>query len=162
MFWLGLFEGWLMLSVRLICIQWMTLHVLLSLICWLAIHPLDSVIHPLFNWALVWQTFPNNVKFSHQLYPRGKWTLSSLSYMCFQGRAGWFRSRAYSFCLGWEGIAIRGKSSDSKYRNYELKLSMNIEMVYNLNLDQIFLLHVSQKFKENRWEWQRCLYSLWE
>ena len=62
MFWLGLFEGWLMLSVRLICIQWMTLYVLLSLICWLVIHPLDSVIHPLFNWALVWPDFSEQCK----------------------------------------------------------------------------------------------------
>ena len=161
MFWLGLFEGWLMLSVRLICIQWMTLYVLPSLICWLAIHPLDSVIHPLFNWALVWPDFSEQCKVFSLTVPKRKVNFV-FSYMCFQGRAGWFRSRAYSFCLGWEGIVIRGKSSDSKYRNYELKLSMNIEMVYNLNSDQIFLLHLSQKFKENRWEWQRCLYSLWE
>ena len=30
----------------------MTLYVLLSLIRWIAIYPFDSVIRPLYNWAL--------------------------------------------------------------------------------------------------------------
>ena len=72
MFWLGLFEGWLMLSVRLICIQWMTLYVLLSLIFWLVIHPLDSVIHPLFNWALVWPDFSEQCKVLSLTVPKRK------------------------------------------------------------------------------------------
>ena len=32
----------------------MTFYILLSLICWIVIYPLDSVICPLYNWALVW------------------------------------------------------------------------------------------------------------
>ena len=62
-----LFEGRITLSTGKISIRLITQYVLLSLIRWIAIYPLDSVIHPLYNWALTIKTEANLTELKSKL-----------------------------------------------------------------------------------------------